>query len=130
MLCSAIRYIAAISAIALVATLSVAVAGEHSYSGRSGQAVTTRGYSSWDANCAGQAASVDLTSAPSNGVVSFGAGRQTINTSLRRNCNGKQMPTRTVVYRSNAGFHGTDQFVVTAHTEGGDLVDTIRVTVR
>jgi hypothetical protein len=66
----------------------------------------------WDRACNGRSLTVTVTEAPANGTVSVTEGLNTANANPKFGtpgpCAGVQIMGKQIVYRSRAGFHGTD----------------------
>jgi hypothetical protein len=89
----------------------------------------------WDHDCAAIPTTVTITSQPKHGVATIVQGTSTIPTSTPPNgstgeCAGRTITGNQVMYRSQAGYHGTDFIAwdaMTARGNGGHVDVTIAV---
>jgi hypothetical protein len=131
-------FIAFVCSIASVACMGMAVAKDLKLTRDAKSGVDSRiAYErAWDRDCKAVPVTVAITQQPKNGTVSVVQGTSTIPTSTPRsggtdNCAGKTVAGNEIMYRSNAGFRGTDTVVYDAvRNNVGVGTTTITINVK
>ena len=89
-----------------------------------GRQVRVEGFANWGESCEGEAAPVEITSAPSHGSVLLGSGTVKVTRVDHGNdCSGHTFPATIVFYKPAKGFRGADQFTFTHTTRSGIRVN-------